>query len=161
MTELRYKKTAEFDEEVYAVHPEDYRALLEALKAEGLDYPRSLTGMDTGYGLRVVVHLYGMASGRKVTVYTDVPYDDPVVPSVTDLWPGLEWFEREAFDLVGIRFEGHPDLRRILLEEDWTIHPLQKRYDTGGYPLPDWQPAPWPETPPWEEPQASEEGGEA
>ncbi len=161
MNGLRFRKTAEFDEEVYAVHPEDYRSLLEALKAEGYDYPRSLSGVDMGYGLRVVVHLYGIESGRKATVYTDLPYDAPELESVTDLWPGLEWFEREAYDLFGIRFKGHPDLRRILLEEDWTIHPLLKRYDTGGYPLPDWQPAPWPEPAPWEEPEAAGEGGEA
>jgi len=151
MKGLRYKKTTEFDEEVYAVHPEDYKALLKALKEEGLDYPRSLSGVDTGYGLRVVVHLYGIESGRKVTVFTELPYERPEIESITDLWPGLEWFEREAYDLFGIRFVGHPDLRRILLEEEWTIHPLLKRYDTGGYPIPDWEPLPWPETPPWEE----------
>ncbi len=160
---MRVKKTENFNEETYAVHPEDYRALLEALKAEGFDYPMNLTGMDTGYGLRVVVHLYAMESGRRATVFTEVPYDAPEVPSVTDLWPGLEWFEREAFDLVGIRFSGHPDLRRILIEEHWTIHPLQKRYDTGGYPIPGWAPKPWPEQMPWDEPpaEAAGEGGEA
>ncbi len=160
---MRVKKTENFNEETYAVHPEDYRALLEALKAEGFDYPMNLTGMDTGYGLRVVVHLYAMESGRRATVFTEVPYDAPEVPSVTDLWPGLEWFEREAFDLVGIRFIGHPDLRRILIEEHWTIHPLQKRYDTGGYPIPGWAPKPWPEQMPWDEPpaEAAGEGGEA
>ena len=160
---MRVKKTENFNEETYAVHPEDYRALLEALKAEGFDYPMNLTGMDTGYGLRVVVHLYAMESGRRATVFTEVPYDAPEVPSVTDLWPGLEWFEREAYDLVGIRFSGHPDLRRILIEEHWTIHPLQKRYDTGGYPIPGWAPKPWPEQMPWDEPpaEAAGEGGEA
>jgi len=151
MTGLRYRKTVEFDEEVYAVHPEDYRALLAALREEGFLYPRSLSGVDTGYGLRVVVHLSDLERGKKATVYTELPYDRPEIASVTDLWPGLEWFEREAFDLFGIRFAGHPDLRRILLEDDWTIHPLLKRYDTGGYPIPGWEPAPWPETPPWEE----------
>jgi NADH:ubiquinone oxidoreductase subunit C len=160
---MRVKKTENFNEETYAVHPEDYRALLESLKAEGFDYPMNLTGMDTGYGLRVVVHLYALESGRRATVFTEVPYDAPEVPSITDLWPGFEWFEREAYDLVGLRFTGHPDLRRILIEEHWTIHPLQKRYDTGGYPIPGWAPKPWPEVMPWDEPlaEAAEEGGEA
>jgi len=167
--ELRMKQERLFDEDVYTVHPEDYRALCEKLKAEGYDFPRAISSVDMGYGLRVVLHLTRMSDLAKVEVRTDVPYDDPVVDSVTDLWPGVEWHEREAYDLMGIRFRGHPDLRRLLLEEHWEIHPLQKRYDTGGYPLPDWQPKDWPDPAPWEEPPPPEpeeseekaEGGEA
>ncbi len=158
---LRFKTHQAFDEVVYAVHPEDYRPLLEQLKGEGFDYPRNLTGMDVEYGLRVVVHLTRLEDGAKVTVYTDVPYDAPELPSITDLWPGFEWFEREAYDLVGVRFRGHPDLRRILTEDHWTIHPLQKRYDTGGYELPGWRPKPWPEVADWEDAPEDDEGGEA
>ena len=53
---------------------------------------------------------------------------DPRVPSVADLWPAADWHEREAFDLLGIRFDGHPDPRRILLADDWVGHPLCKDY---------------------------------
>ncbi len=62
-------------------------------------------------------------------VRVEVDRDDPHVPSVTEVWPGADWHEREAFDLLGIVFEGHPDLRRILCPEDWEGHPLRKDYE--------------------------------
>lgn len=124
-----------------------YRALCEYLAREGYDFPQCLSGIDMEFGLRSVLHLRRLRDHAEVTVWLDVSYDKPRVPSVTDLWGGLEWHEREAFDLLGIHYDGHPDHRRILLEDHWTIHPLQKRYDTGGYLIPDWQPTVWPD---WE-----------
>jgi NADH-quinone oxidoreductase subunit C len=59
---------------------------------------------------------------------TRVPREDARIESVTSLWPGAEWHEREVYDLFGIVFEGHPDLRRILLPDDWEGHPLRKDY---------------------------------
>jgi len=61
--------------------------------------------------------------------------DDPVVPSLFELWPGSEAMEREAFDMFGIRFDGHPDLTRILMPEDWIGHPLRKDYAEGRIPV--------------------------
>ena len=62
-----------------------------------------------------------------------VPGSDPVVDSLCPVWPGANWLEREIFDLFGIRFTGHPDLRRILLPEDWEGHPLRRDYPVEGY----------------------------
>lgn len=135
-------------EQVYHLRDaQAYRTLCERLFEIGFDFPQCLSGLDMEYGLRSVLHLRRLADHAEVTLWFDMPYSEPVCPTVCDLWGGVEWHEREAYDLVGIRYQGHPDLRRILLEEHWTIHPLQRRYDTGGYLIPDWQPK---EPPDWE-----------
>jgi len=76
----------------------------------------------------VVIHLHSLAAGHRIRVKTSVPAQSPVVPSITAVYRGADWFEREAFDLYGVRFEGHPDLRRILLWEGFEGHPLRKDY---------------------------------
>jgi len=129
----------------HAPSPAAYRRLGERLYGAGYDFPQCLSGVDMEYGLRVVVNLRRLRDQAEVTLWLDVPYEAPQVPTLCDLWGGLEWHEREAYDLVGLHFSGHPDHRRILLEDDWTIHPLQRRYDTGGYLIPEWRPKPWPE----------------
>ena len=76
----------------------------------------------------VVIHLHSLTRHHRIRVKTSVPESDPVVPSITSLYKGANWFEREAFDMYGVRFEGHPDLRRILLWEEFEGHPLRKDY---------------------------------
>lgn len=71
-------------------------------------------------------------TGRRILVKVTVPEEDPVVPSVTSVYPGAEFPEREIFDMFGIRFEGHPDLRRLLMSDDWIGHPQRKDYPLGG-----------------------------
>ncbi len=78
--------------------------------------------------LGVVYHLYSPGRRHKFTMQVRVPREPGEVPSLAELWPTAAWHEREAWDLVGIRFTGHPDLRRILLEEGWVGHPLRKDY---------------------------------
>ncbi len=70
---------------------------------------------------------------EKVRLKVRVSGDDPVVDSLVPVWPGANWLEREIFDLFGIRFNGHPDLRRILLPDDWEGHPLRRDYPVEGY----------------------------
>lgn len=78
-------------------------------------------------------HLLSMDRRDTLRLKVKLPSSDPVVHSVTPLWPGANWHERENFDLFGVRFEGHPDLRRILMPDDWEGHPLRKDYPTEGY----------------------------
>jgi NADH-quinone oxidoreductase subunit C len=152
--DLQARVKTELDEVEFDVAPKDYRTLCERVFAAGFDYPRCLSGSDMEYGLRVTLHLQQMQSGRKITIRTDLPYEEghiAHIASVTDLWGGVEWHEREAFDLVGIYFTGHPDHRRILLEDEWTIHPLQRKYSTRGYEIPTWASKPFPSPSPSEE----------
>ncbi len=88
-----------------------------------------LSGMDyTGGKLGVVYHLHSIRWGHKIVLKVDVTADNPHCASVESVWKTANWHEREAYDLFGIVFDGHPDLRRILLPDDWEGHPLRKDY---------------------------------
>jgi NADH dehydrogenase I D subunit len=84
-----------------------------------------------------VYNLVSTHSGQRVTLKVPAPGgDNPAVPTLTGLWPGANWFEREVYDLMGVKFEGHPDLRRILMPANWPNHPLRKDVPRGGEPVP-------------------------
>jgi NADH-quinone oxidoreductase subunit C len=76
----------------------------------------------------VVLHLYSVVHKHRVRLYCGVTEDDASVDTLCGLWPGANWFEREAYDLYGVRFKGHPDLRRILMYPEFVGHPLRKDY---------------------------------
>ena len=78
-------------------------------------------------------HLVSIPNKTKIRLRTRVSGADPVVDSMVPVWPGAGWMEREIYDLMGIRFNGHPDLRRILLPDDWEGHPLRRDYPTEGF----------------------------
>ena len=78
-------------------------------------------------------HLTSIPNKTKIRLRTRVSGADPTVDSMVPVWPGADWLEREIFDLMGIRFNGHPDLRRILLPDDWEGHPLRRDYPTEGF----------------------------
>jgi len=78
-------------------------------------------------------HLVSIPRREKVRLRVWVGGSDPVVDSLVPVWPGANWLEREIFDLFGIRFAGHPDLRRILLPDDWEGHPLRRDFPVEGY----------------------------
>ena len=78
-------------------------------------------------------HLVSIPRREKVRLKVRLTGDDPVVDSLVPVWPGANWLEREIFDLFGIRFTGHPDLRRILLPDDWEGYPLRRDYPVEGY----------------------------
>lgn len=76
----------------------------------------------------VVYHLYSIKHRHMIRIRAEVSEDDCNIDSVIDVWIGADWHERECYDLFGIKFKGHPDLRRILMPEDWEGHPLRKDY---------------------------------
>jgi NADH-quinone oxidoreductase subunit C len=90
------------------------------------DFLQSLTALHEGAELRLVYHLFSYPHRHSLIFKTAVPLDAPEVPSCVEVWPCADWYEREAFDLFGVRFAGHPDLRRLLLPEDWPGHPMRK-----------------------------------
>ena len=79
----------------------------------------------------ICYHLLSMLYGRRLRVKIYVAEDEAEAPSLTSVWPGANWLEREIFDLMGIRFSGHPDLRRLLMPADWDGHPLRRDYPLG------------------------------
>lgn len=110
---------------------EELEALAQTLATDpelAFDSLMCLSGLDWPDHLEVVYNLHSFKHNHKVTLKVHVPKDNPVIPTICRLWPTGEWHEREAFDLIGVQFEGHPDLRRILLPEDWEGHPLRKDY---------------------------------
>jgi NADH-quinone oxidoreductase subunit C len=78
-------------------------------------------------------HLLSLERRARLRLKVRLAGQDPVVPSMVPVWPAANWHEREAFDLMGIRFEGHPDLTRILMPDDWEGYPLRKDYPVEGY----------------------------
>ena len=78
-------------------------------------------------------HIVSHQYKERIRIKTWISSDDPAIQSITPVWPGANYYEREVFDLFGIRFEGHPNLRRILMPEEWIGHPLRKDYPVEGY----------------------------
>lgn len=121
-----------------SVPVDQWVAFAEAARDAGFDAFVDLAAVDhftDAPRFEVALNLLDMAAGERIVVSTRVPYDDPTVPTITDVFAGANFYEREAYDLVGIDFPGHPDLTRILLPDDWEGHPLRKDYDVGAVPV--------------------------
>jgi len=98
------------------------------------DFLNSLSGVDhDDENLLIVYNLYSFVHKHKLMIKVFVPKIEPNVKTVSDIWATADWHEREAYDLFGIKFEDHPDLRRILLPYDWEGHPLRKDYKVQEY----------------------------
>ena len=123
---------------VRALRDDDgYAMCLDVTAVDYLAYeaPRALPAGIEPERFEVVVTLISHAARERVRLRVQVPEEDATVPSLFDLHPGTEALEREVFDLFGIAFEGHPDLTRILMPEDWVGHPLRKDYEVGTIPV--------------------------
>lgn len=104
------------------------------IDACGVDYSTYANQPWDGPRFAAVYHLLSLANNARVRVRTFCADDDfPVLPSLVDVWPAINWFEREAFDLYGIVFEGHPDLRRLLTDYGFVGHPFRKDFPLSGY----------------------------
>ena len=99
------------------------------VKEMGFDHLSVITGTDYKDHFEVVYNFYYYNKKQNLVLKVIADHDKPEVDSLTSLWKGADWLERETYDLVGIRFTGHPNLVRILLPDGWIGHPLQKDYD--------------------------------
>lgn len=116
------------------VKPERILDVLKLCKEDPdlqFDFPHCVSGVDykEGEPLGVTYTLGSIAKKHWANIKVTLPRENPVIDSCYSIYPGMDWHEREAFDLVGIRFAGHPNMRRILCAEDWEGHPLRKDYE--------------------------------
>lgn len=141
-------ETAHVEERSYASSSTTYHAITIPV-SEWVAFARHALkiGFDTFIDLLAVDHyteaprfevtlnLLSMSAKERILVTTRVPYDDASVPTITDVFQGANFYEREAYDLFGLDFPGHPDLTRILMPDDWVGYPLRKDYNIGAVPV--------------------------
>ncbi len=111
---------------------ESYFKVAEFLKYNeqlGFDYLSEIHGTDFETHMEVYVHLYSYRNSQSVALKVKIDRNEPTIESLQPLWAGANWPECEAYDLLGIRFTGHPNLHRIMLGEEWVGHPLRKDYE--------------------------------
>jgi NADH-quinone oxidoreductase subunit C len=131
-------EVTEFRGETTIVVPSELlRAAAEYCRANlGFNYLSDATSVDRFPAeprFELNYHLVSIPHKAKIRLRTRLGGSDPMVDSLVPVWPGAGWLEREIFDLMGIRFKGHPDLRRILLPDDWEGYPLRRDYPTEGF----------------------------
>ena len=97
-------------------------------QATRCDFLSVIAGIDTGDKIGTATVVHGVATGVWVVIRTWCSDEDPHLPTLVDVWPGANWQERETYDMFGIVFDGHPDLRRIFLEETFPGHPMRKSF---------------------------------
>ena len=119
----------EFGDGVLVVGADRLHAAARDLKDLGFDRLGMVTAVDYGEEFELVYRLQSREMRAGIFVKTRVPRDEPRIDSVNDLWAAANWQEREVYDMFGIVFDGHPDLRRILLTDDWVGYPLRKDYE--------------------------------
>jgi len=134
--------SAEFGESagqrVVRVPRDDLVGFVEAARDEGFRMFVDLCGVDylqRSPRFEVVIELLSLDPPSRLRILVGVPGDAPTLPSITGVFPGADFYERETFDLFGIVFEGHPDLTRLLLPDDWEGHPMRKDSPVGSVPV--------------------------
>ncbi len=118
------------------VAPENIRAAAQAAKDAGYNFFEDVTGVDwypAEPRFQVAYSILSMGLKQRIRINVRVSGDDPRIDSITSIWPAANFYEREVFDLFGIRFPGHPRLTRIMMPDNWNGHPLRKDYPVEGY----------------------------
>ena len=118
---------------------EEYKKLVESLHSENYEMMVDLTVVDwfrkKEPRFEVVVQFLSISKNQRKTIKVFVDDEELSIPSITDIYPSANFYEREAFDMFGINFLEHPDLTRILMPDDWNGHPLRKNYGSGRIPV--------------------------
>jgi NADH-quinone oxidoreductase subunit C len=126
----------EFGELTLTVDPTAIRAACVAVKDARYNFFEDMTAVDwfpASPRFQLSYHILSHAFKERIRLRTFIDEPDPSIDSIVPIWAGANFYEREVFDLFGIHFVGHPDLRRILLPDDWKGHPLRKDYPVEGY----------------------------
>ncbi len=136
LAEVVFPSREEYLTEARALRDGGFEMCADLCAVDYLAHPGRLLPEGTApERFEVVVNLLSVSQVRRVRLRVQVPADDATLPTLFDLYPGVEAMEREAYDLFGIVFVGHPDMTRILLPEDWEGHPLRKDYGVGRVPV--------------------------
>jgi NADH-quinone oxidoreductase subunit C len=116
--------------------PEQISAACETLRSAGYEFFEDMTGVDwfpLSPRYQLSYHLLSFSRKERIRLRVMIDDPDPAIETITGVWPAANFYEREVFDLFGVRFEGHPNLRRIMMPDDWKGHPLRKDYPVEGY----------------------------
>lgn len=114
------------------IHKKHWEQVAQLLKSEpslSFDYIRNISGVDYETHFEVVYHLISMTHSHQIGIRVKTDRVEALMPSVSHVWEAANWNEREIYDLLGVRFAGHPNLERILMPDDWVGHPLRKDYE--------------------------------
>ena len=118
---------------------EEYKKLVESLHSQNYEMMVDLTVVDwfrkKEPRFEVVVQFLSISKNQRKTIKVFVDDEELSIPSITDIYPSANFYEREAFDMFGVNFLEHPDLTRILMPDDWNGHPLRKNYGSGRIPV--------------------------
>ena len=126
-------------QDVIRIAKDDFGEFGDAAKQAGFEVCADVTAVDYFRSRRmrydVVANLVSQQHRLRLRVLAAVPRDDTVIPSLTPIWPGANFPEREVYDMFGITFDGHPDMTRILMPDDWQGYPLRKDFSVGSVPV--------------------------
>lgn len=132
LTDARWDR----DEMTLSISPEDIQGAGLALREAGYNFLEDVTAVDwfpATPRFQVSYHILSHGLKERIRMRVMVDGDRPAIDTITTVWPSANYYEREVFDLFGVRFDGHPNLRRIMMPEEWSGHPLRKDYPVEGY----------------------------